>query len=139
MRDDGARFCRLIKPAEDWTHWDAEAEALHGITRHKLNQYGSDLRSVCEALNEFVGNRTVYSDGWVVDSPWLSKLYAQANRQMQFRVSPLESLLKEPQLLRWDMVKADVSEEFGGSRHRASVDAMIVQQTFEKVVSAIPV
>ena len=134
VRDDGARFCRLIKPISDWSHWDEEAEQLHGITRLKLEQYGSSAVEVCLALNEFVGQRTLHSDGWVVDSPWINKLYASAGCLMQFRLSPLESLLSEQHLLRWDAIKEDVSLEYGGSRHRASVDAMIVQQTFAKVM-----
>ncbi|MDM7861853.1 hypothetical protein QTP81_14720 [Alteromonas sp. ASW11-36] len=137
VRDDGARFCRLIKPIADWLHWDEEAEKLHGISRQKLDQYGSSAVEVCLALNEFVGLRTLHSDGWVVDSPWMTKLYATAGCQMQFRLSPLESLLSEQHLLRWDSIKQDVSLEYGGARHRASVDAMIVQQTFAKVKHSV--
>lgn len=133
VRDDGARFCRLIKPAQDWLHWDQEAEQLHGISRANLEKYGSSLQSVCDALNDFVGGRLLHSDGWVVDSPWLTKLFATAGCQMRFRISPLESLLKEQHLLRWDMIKSDITNEFGGSRHRASVDAMIIQQTYARV------
>ncbi|WP_100656300.1 hypothetical protein [Alteromonas flava] len=138
VRDDGARFCRLIKPFDDWCHWDEQAASLHGITREKLLRHGNDGIDVCLALNAFVGDSTIYSDGWVVDQPWLIKLYAAANCQMSFRVSPLESLLKEIHLLRWDMIKSDVTVEYGGSRHRASVDAMIIQQTFQRVTHLVP-
>lgn len=137
VRDDGARFCRLIKPIGEWSHWDEGAEKLHGISRQKLEQYGSPAIEVCLALNEFVGQRTLHSDGWVVDSPWINKLYASVGCHMQFRLSPLESLLSEQHLLRWDTVKEGVSLEFGGSRHRASVDAMIVQQTFVRVMNSV--
>jgi len=134
VREDGARFCKLILPLEDWTHWDEEAEALHGITKANLLQFGSHAIDVCQQLNEFVGNATMHSDGWVVDQPWLTKLYAAARVEMRFRLSPLESLLREFQLLQWDDIKQDVTREFGGSRHRASVDAMIVQQTYARVM-----
>ena len=135
VRDDGARFCRLIKPVNDWQHWDEEAAELHGISRANLEKYGSSVQCVCEELNQFVDGRLLHSDGWVVDSPWLTKLYATAGCQMRFRISPLESILKEQHLLRWDMIKSDITNEFGGSRHRASVDAMIIQQTYARVTN----
>ena len=134
VRHDGARFCKLIIPLSDWTHWDEEAEALHGITQSQLHQYGNHPIDVCHELNEFVGQATMHSDGWVVDQPWLSKLYASAGIAMTFRLSPLESLLREQHILRWDDVKKDVVREYGGSRHRASVDAMIIQQTYARVM-----
>lgn len=134
VREDGARFCKLILPLDDWTHWDQEAEALHGISKSNLLEYGTHAIDVCQQLNEFVGSSTMHSDGWVVDQPWLSKLYASACVQMTFRLSPLESLLREYHLLQWDDIKQDVTREFGGSRHRASVDAMIIQQTYARVM-----
>ena len=56
-RSDGARFCRLIKPYQSWTHWNSEAESLHGITRDVLSQYGIDGREVCIQLNAFEWSR----------------------------------------------------------------------------------
>jgi hypothetical protein len=36
-------FC--IKPAQGWTDWSTEAEALHGIFRQQLESYGVDVPS----------------------------------------------------------------------------------------------
>ncbi|WP_315853223.1 hypothetical protein [Alteromonas oceanisediminis] len=53
---------------------------------------------------------------------------------MRFRISPLEAILKEAQLMMWDDTKQAVAQQHGGARHRASVDAMIIQQTYAKVM-----
>ncbi len=130
IRSDGARFCRLIKPFEHWTHWDDKAEALHGISREHLSANGFDGHQVCLELNDFLANSTVYSDGWVVDHPWLIKLFAASGTEMTFSVRALEYVLSEYQMEHWRQVKNRIVARFDGKRHRASTDAEIIQQTF---------
>nr|WP_252728183.1 hypothetical protein [Alteromonas sp. C1M14] len=129
-RHDGARFCRLIQPYKWWTHWDKEAELLHGLTRQTLHEHGVQGASVCHDLNVFLNDQTVYSDGWVVDYPWLIKLYAAAGVAMTFKLSALEYILSESQMQTWHEVKTQLLAQQSGSRHRASVDAELIQQTF---------
>ncbi len=74
INQSGKKFCNLIKPQNDWTHWDARAESLHGISRQLLAQKGLPVQEVCLQLNQFLMGQTVYSDGWVVDDTWLIKL-----------------------------------------------------------------
>ena len=135
-RADGARFCRLIKPYEGWAHWDAEAEALHGISRADLDKHGLDGKVVCEQLNLFLQQSMAYSDGWVVDYPWLIKLYAAAGITMSFRLSALEYVLTEVQMQRWHEVKKRIMSSHSEARHRASVDAELIQQTFIETATA---
>lgn len=134
-RSDGARFCRLIKPYQSWTHWNSEAESLHGITRDVLSRYGIDGREVCIQLNAFMQNSTAYSDGWVVDYPWLIKLYAEAGIEMNFKLTALEYLLSENQMQHWHEVKQSLVNQQCVKRHRASVDAELIQQTFMTTAS----
>ncbi|QJR80222.1 hypothetical protein CA267_005250 [Alteromonas pelagimontana] len=129
-RSDGERFCMLIKPYDDWKHWDNSAEALHGISREHLLRFGSDGGVVCDRLNGFLNAQTAYSDGWVVDNPWLIQLFARAGRMMTFRLSALEHVLSEAQMKSWHKVKSDLYSRQSRSRHRASVDAELIQQTF---------
>lgn len=133
-RADGARFCKLIKPYANWHHWDETAAKLHGITRGQLDEFGVDGRTVCLQLNDFLQHSTAYSDGWVVDHPWLIKLYAEAGIAMSFRLSALEYILSEKQMQCWHEVKKRVLAQQCVARHRASVDAELIQQTF--VISA---
>jgi len=130
VRYDGAKWCKLIRPFDNWVHWDEEAEALHGIGRDTLNTNGYCPVKVCHELNAFLSNTHVYSDGWVVDNPWLIKLYAAASVQMSFSCRALDYLLTECQMNHWHEVKSRLEKNCPDHRHRASTDADIVQRTF---------
>ncbi|MCF6253141.1 MAG: hypothetical protein L3J38_00120 [Thiomicrorhabdus sp.] len=135
--EDGSRYCSLIKPAEEWTFWTAEAEGVHHISREVLHQHGKPLRVVAEELNAFLSGKTVYSDGWVVDSPWVHHLFDTAHVSQAFRLSPLEMILTEPQMEIWHETKEALLQHCEHKRHRASFDASIIQQTFVKTAQLI--
>jgi hypothetical protein len=126
----GKRFCSLIKPQVDWTHWDTKAESLHGISRQLLQEKGLPVQHVCQQLNQFVAGQIVYSDGWVVDDTWLIKLFDAAKVTMQFHVSSLEMILNEAQMSQWHSTKDKLFLQMQEQRHRASSDAALVQNTF---------
>lgn len=130
--DDGHKYCTLVGPEPGWTHWDAEAEKVHRISRDILETYGRPAREVAETLNELLATRTVYTDGWVVDKPWLATLFHASRVEMQFRVSPLEMILSESQMLRWHAEKERVLASLELSRHRASHDAWVIQETYRR-------
>jgi len=134
--DDGHKYCSLVHPEPDWTHWDLEAERVHRIPRDLLETYGRPAREVAQTLNELLATRTVYTDGWVVDKPWLSTLFQAARLEMQFRVSPLEMILSEVQMEEWHAEKARVLATLDLSRHRASHDAWVIQETYSRTRNA---
>jgi len=134
--DDGHKYCSLVHPEPDWTHWDLEAERVHRISRDLLETYGRPAREVAQTLNELLATRTVYTDGWVVDKPWLSTLFQAARLEMQFRVSPLEMILSEVQMEEWHAEKARVLATLDLSRHRASHDAWVIQETYSRTRNA---
>jgi hypothetical protein len=127
---DGRRFCKLIKPFPQWQFWDPQSESVHGVSYDELVKQGEEAVGVCLALNQFVDGQTLYSDAWVVDHPWLLKLFAQAAVPMNFNISALEMVLTETQITLWDAEKIKVIAQSGMQRHRASTDAYIIQQTF---------
>ena len=130
VRYDGAKWCKLLRPLDDWIHWDVKAEHLHGITREMLQSRGEAPAVVCKELNNFLGNTVVYSDGWVVDHPWLIKLFASVQMDMSFSCRALEYILSEEQMAKWHDEKQKISECYNTKRHRASSDAFIIQKTF---------
>ena len=130
VRYDGAKWCKLIRPFDSWLHWDDKAEQLHGITKEMLHTRGVEPVRVCHELNRFLGNTIVYSDGWVVDNPWLIKLFSAAQVEMAFTCRAMEYILSEPQMNIWHEVKDDLSVNLDTQRHRASADAYLIQQTF---------
>jgi hypothetical protein len=130
--EPGRRYSTLIKPAGDWTHWNADAEKTHGIPRSILERHGRPVKEVAEKLNELLENRYVYSDGWVVDKPWITLLFAAARLPQLFTVSALETILSETQMNIWHEVKDEFMQKNNLHRHRASIDAMIIQETYIK-------
>lgn len=126
----GERFCCLIKPQIDWTHWDSQAESLHGISRQVLQQKGLGVQEVCLKLNQFLTDQVVYSDGWAVDDTWLIKLFDAAKVAKQFHVSSLEMILSEVQMSQWHSTKDRLFRQMQEQRHRASNDAALIQNTF---------
>ena len=135
---DGRKFCSLIQPAQEWTHWDEEAEQVHGLSRDLLHAHGKPVQEVAEQLNHLLAGMTLYSDGWVVDKPWLITLFHTAGKAMEFNLSPLEMILSEQQMESWHQTKNRILDASSLQRHRASYDAWVIQETFRQTLNAGP-
>lgn len=65
-----------IRPAEEWTYWNIDAERIHNIPKQLLLDVGLEVdeaaRRFLEALEK--GDRRVYSDAPDFECFWLSKL-----------------------------------------------------------------
>ena len=133
----GQKYCTLIKPASNWLYWDQKAEQVHGLSVEVLRAYGKPINIVARELNFFLADSTLYSDGWVVDKPWLSKLYYQCGMTPNFFLSPLENILKENQMEIWTQTKLQVIADLALIRHRASSDALIIQETFARTLQIL--
>lgn len=136
--DNGERYCSLISPADGWTYWDDEAERVHRVPRDILEEYGKPMDQVARELNEFMGGRTIYTDGWVVDHPWLNKLFYEIHATPTFSTSALEMILTEPQMEVWHDTKDQVVASMDLKRHRACYDALIIQQTYVQTRAGQP-
>jgi len=132
--DGGQKYCTLILPSPDWTHWDKEAEKIHGITRDLLQTCGTPVDEVADTLNEMLDGLTLFTDGWVVDKPWLTTLFHAAGKPMNFDISPLEMILSEEQMAHWHETKDRIVEDMNLARHRASYDAWIIQETYRQTL-----
>ncbi len=132
--EDDAKYCSLILPASDWEHWDSDAEKVHRIARDILETYGNPIQEVAAHLNRLLEGKTLYTDGWVVDKPWLTTLFAEAQMEMKFYVSDLEMILSEQQMARWHDTKDKILAEVKKHRHRASFDAWIIQETYKRTL-----
>jgi len=127
---DGSTHCYLIKPQPDWVHWSEESERLHGISREILQHRGRDVKEVADELNRLLEGATVYSDGWGFDSTWVALLFEVAQRPQKFKVAQLQALFNEQQYNHWHETHQAVVKAFNITRHRASSDAFLIQQTF---------
>jgi hypothetical protein len=135
--EQGRRFSTLIMPPDEWIYWNEQAEKTHGITREILAKHGRPLKEVAGKLNDLLENKFVYSDGWVVDKPWITQLFASARMPQFFTVSAIETILSEAQMNIWHEIKDQFIQKNYLKRHRASIDAMIIQETYVKTRSLI--
>ena len=130
---NGYRYCRLIKPDKKWSEWQEDAEKVHGISRAKIEKHGASIKDVANELNGLLEGKAVYSDGWVVDEPWLIKLYEKAKVARRFYMYDILTIMSEESLAHWHNIKEQVIKESELIRHRASNDALIIQQTYVRV------
>jgi hypothetical protein len=130
--ESSSTWCALIKPEENWRHWDLNAENMHDISRECLLKYGKSAKLVAEALNERLRNKTVYSDGWMHDFTWISLLFDSAKIQQRFKLEDLRNVLTREQEAIWHATKKLVQQELNTKRHRASMDAKVLQLTWQR-------
>lgn len=127
--------CFLIKPEPEWNHWDNDGEALHGISRDTLLKFGHSTKEVGDFLNELLIGKTIYSDGWSYDLTWLHILYDSIEKTPLFRIETLTQLLNESQLKQWDKMKIKLFKRYNFKRHRATNDAVILQETYAALLN----
>ncbi|HHY50964.1 MAG TPA: transcriptional regulator [Alphaproteobacteria bacterium] len=78
--EDGREADFLIRPAPAWTDWDASAEAIHGLSRERLEREGTPHEIVCDRLVTSLGPHTIYASSPPWDGRWLSMLLRAAGR-----------------------------------------------------------
>ncbi|MGJ8619184.1 MAG: hypothetical protein ACSHWN_02535 [Methylophilaceae bacterium] len=128
----GKAWCSLITPCEEWAHWNAVAEDLHHIKRELLFSHGKSIDFVANHLNTVFLNQTIYSDGWLHDFTWLSRLFDKANVSPHFKLEDLRTILTPHQAATWHHTKQSILDELQITRHRASADAKVLQLTWQK-------
>ena len=133
---DGSSYCSLIRPAAHWIHWDPVAESVHHIPRDTLERHGRSAGEVARQLNDGLRGRTVFSDGWAHDYPWLAALFEEAGVAAAFRLESLRKLLSEDEAQAWAAAREAVGREVQDPRHRASADARMLQLTVMRVRQA---
>lgn len=132
---DGRSRCMLIRPPEEWAHWDEKAALVHGITRATLMQHGKSPLEVARLLNDDLAGMTAYCDGWAHDYAWLAALFEAAGMSPSFKLESVNRLLGDTQLSQLDGERRGALAEMGLKRHRASNDAKALQLALDRVVS----
>lgn len=86
----------MITPMEDWEHWDELSEAVHGIDREQLYQFGRDAFLVAREMNAIFKGQTLYCDStW--DLKWVKRLFNDSGVKPSFEISCIESHMTEEQ------------------------------------------
>jgi hypothetical protein len=129
----GRARCTLIRPPDHWTHWDPDAERVHGIQRPTLLALGKPAGDVARMLNGDLAGHTVYCDGWAHDYPWLALLFDEAGLAPGFRLESVNTLLDDAALARLAALQNEARSVLGVRRHRASSDAMVLQHALQRL------
>jgi hypothetical protein len=133
---DGHAWCTLIQPLPEWTHWDAAAQALHGISRETALRHGRPVAEAARELNQRLRGLTLHCDGWAHDYAWLNLLFDAAGGVPAFRLEHLRSALDEREAAAWRSMHERIGALQPHGRHRASSDARQLQLTWLAVRGA---
>jgi hypothetical protein len=76
--EDGREEAHLIAPAPEWTEWDAEAEAIHGIPRAQLAAEGAPHGQVAARMMAVLSGHDLRASAPSWDGKWLSALLRAA-------------------------------------------------------------
>ena len=131
---DGTAYCTLIVPDEGWTHWDGDAERIHGISRSLLQRHGRSAHEVAAELNQRLDGRAVYCDNWAHDYAWLARLFESAAITPSFRLRHLRELMSESAAEHFDDTREIVARSLQLRRHRASSDARVLQLSLARLL-----
>jgi hypothetical protein len=78
VSEDGVSEGHLIRPAPGWTDWDPAAEAIHGLSRERLEREGTPHEAVARRMVETLGPHDLYASAPSWDGKWLSLLLRAA-------------------------------------------------------------
>lgn len=76
--EDGRSESHLIRPAEKWTDWDQQAEAIHRISRIHLLAKGSPHDVVAQRMIEVLSGHDLLASAPSWDGKWMSALLRAA-------------------------------------------------------------
>jgi len=130
---DGTLHSWLIQPHVLWQDWSESAETIHGISRARLEQEGTQVSEVARALNRLLPEQ-IFCDAWTFDSFWLHRLFRAAGETPEFQLESVSMLLNPAQVRQWSGTRQQVIADLGLPVHRAANDALILHKTWERVI-----
>jgi hypothetical protein len=133
----------LVRPLPAWTHWDEQAERVHGLARARLESEGCAPAEVAARLEEDLKGMLAFSDAPDFDGGWLAALYRGLGRQTPFNLDNADDLLVgamlRPDELLWqaqarlDRVKEELRATASG-RHDAGYDVGFLVALWRKAL-----
>ena len=150
--EDGTSESHLIRPAQQWTDWDIEAEAVHHISQDMLEMDGVPHDVVARRMVEQLSGHTLFASAPSWDGKWMSALLRAAKLPRHaLRVRDTEEARAEaarrilapvvsPERLHIEiddlLTLVDVRREEGEPAHRALAEARDEHRHWLDVVSA---
>ena len=150
--EDGRSESYLIRPAQQWTDWDVEAEAVHHISQEMLQEDGLPHDVVAWRMVEQLSGHTLFASAPSWDGKWMSALLRAAKLPRHaLRIRDPEEARAEaarrilapvvsPERLHIEIDDllnlVDVRREEGEPTHRALADALDEHRHWLDVVAA---
>lgn len=131
----------LIRPDPSWIDWDPTAEAIHRISRDRLEAEGTSVPAVAQRMMSVLAGRSLYVTAPSWDGKWLSRLLRTAGLPRHaLRLQDTEAAHRHamhetlqtagiPTDQRDEVMKDILAQaqrkhdEFGPAEHRALADA----------------
>lgn len=152
--EDGTEEAHLIRPAPDWTVWSAEAEAIHRLSRARLEAEGETPETVAARMMEVLSGQEILASAPSWDGQWLSRLLragglprhalrlgdtdaaeaAEADRILREAGLDAEKRAEQVRRIVGEARRAD--EALGPPEHRALADARRARRLFGAVRQA---
>ena len=121
MFEDGRSEAHLIRPLPEWTDWDDEAEAIHGISCATLLRDGTDPAHVAARMVETLGGHDLLASAPSWDGKWLSVLLRGGGL-------PRHALrLRDSDDVHADAASAILADAVPPDRLRATVDELLAR------------
>lgn len=131
---DNSLLINPLSASDEWVYWDSFAESdIHKISRQKLETEGEQVVSVCQHLNEVLGQyEHVFCDSeW--DLFWLGRLYHAAHMRPSFVLMEICCWLKQHSGI--DRAYFQLAlERQGPVKHRASHDAKQIRLALDSLL-----
>ncbi len=64
----------IIRPQQEWLDWSPDSQAIHGMSRSYIQQYGESAARVYEQFERSVAGCQICSDAPAWDQHWLDRL-----------------------------------------------------------------
>lgn len=127
--EDGSIDSFLIKPAPEWVYWDEQAEQIHKIKKESLSS-GKSTYDAIVYLNSQLLDCKVYSDCVEYETFWIDRLFAAHGLHRNFEIESL-FVLNSFDHSKFSVEKHKQFEKMQNERHRAGVDAKILQTAYK--------
>lgn len=121
----------VIKPQPDWVDWSLASQAVHGIKRSELMDFGMPADEVYAQIGELLnGVPIIYSDNPYWESRWLRCL-----GKFDCEIQDIRELIPVATRQEWPMSLGQTFEVSKLIRHRADHDAYAMYLTVLRLSS----
>ena len=125
--ETGESESHLIRPAPKWLDWDAEAEAIHHISRETLARQGEPHEHVARRMVDALTGHDLYASAPSWDGKWMSALFRAA-------ALPRHVLrLRNSELAQRESATAILSGKLAGGKLRGAVDSIVARIRAQEV------